>query len=405
MDQKIEGAFKASDLIVKHIQGILTHKEQQELDNWVEQSEENRTLFYELSNPLQLNLMLEEFYRIDEGTKAAQERVEKRLSERRKVYGIIPVRMVRYVAAAAIAGALILGIYIYNKRQNATVPASEIAKTEADIKPGDGNQVILTLADGRQIPLDSIGNGLLAQQGNTEILKQKDGQIIYQADETGQGIVSNNTIQTPKGKQHELILPDGSRVWLNALSKLDFPSAFTGKDRKVSLSGEAYFDIVTDKLKPFHVNVDGIDVKVTGTEFNINSYKNEAVVKSTLFEGGVKITKDEISFDLPPGMQLQLDPNVKLDPGSKQFKLVKADLEATAAWRNGVFYLDNTDVATLMREAARWYDIEVEYPNGMPHVQLFGEIDRNTNLSELMKVLEVNGIKSRLQGKTLIIFP
>ena len=142
-----------------------------------------------------------------------------------------------------------------------------------------------------------------------------------------------------------------------------------------------------------------MDVRVTGTSFNINAYKDEARVRSTLFEGGIKVTKEEITMDLLPGQQLQLDPK------TNQVKLIKnADLEATAAWKDGVFYLNNVDVATLMRQAARWYDIEVEYPNGVPAVNLYGEIDRNTNLSELMKVLNESGIKTRLDGKTLQIF-
>jgi ferric-dicitrate binding protein FerR (iron transport regulator) len=302
----------------------------------------------------------------------------------------------RYVAAAAFLGVVATGIYFISKKSTSASSTAATKKTP-DIVPGDGNQVVLTLADGTKIQLDSSGMGLLAQQNGTEILKQKDGQVIYQSNNPSQA--SMNSIITPKGKQHELILPDGSRVWLNALSKIDFPTAFTGKQRNISLSGEAYFDVVTDKSRPFHVNVDGMDVKVTGTQFNVNAYKDETTVKSTLFEGGVKVTKDALTVDLMPGQQLQMDPK------TKQFKLVKnADLEATAAWKDGVFYLNNIDVAALMRQAARWYDIEVEYPNGVPSVTLFGEIDRNTNLSELMKVLNESGIKTRLDGKTLQIF-
>jgi transmembrane sensor len=395
--QNLDQAFRASELIVAYLKGNLTDQEQQELDSWVEESNENRALFSELTNPVRLNEAISEFYLPEKKKKIALHKLRRKLFTRnKKIFGIIPFMAARYVAAAAFLGVVATGIYFISKKSTSASSTAATKKTP-DIVPGDGNQVVLTLADGTKIQLDSSGMGLLAQQNGTEILKQKDGQVIYQSNNPSQA--SMNSIITPKGKQHELILPDGSRVWLNALSKIDFPTAFTGKQRNISLSGEAYFDVVTDKSRPFHVNVDGMDVKVTGTQFNVNAYKDETTVKSTLFEGGVKVTKDALTVDLMPGQQLQMDPK------TKQFKLVKnADLEATAAWKDGVFYLNNIDVAALMRQAARWYDIEVEYPNGVPSVTLFGEIDRNTNLSELMKVLNESGIKTRLDGKTLQIF-
>jgi len=395
--QKLNEAFNASELIVAYLKGTLTDKQEQELDSWLEDSDENRALFSELSDTDRLNESLSEFYKFETQKKAAFRKIKRTLFLRNvKVFGIIPLIALRYVAAAALIGIIATGIYFYIKR-NAPASKPDIVKKASDVPPGDGNQVVLTLADGTKIQLDSSSNGVVAHQSGTEILKQKDGQVIYHSN--GASAASMNSISTPKGKQHELILPDGSRVWLNALSKIDFPTAFTGRERNISLSGEAFFEVVKDKSKPFHVNVDGMDVRVTGTRFNINAYKDETTVKSTLFEGGVKVTKEEITLDLTPGQQALLDPK------TNKIKLVKnADLEATAAWKDGVFYLNNIDVATLMRQAARWYDIEVEYPNGVPGVTLFGEIDRNTNLSELMKVLNESGIRTRLDGKTLQVF-
>lgn len=399
--QNLDQAFRASQLIVAYLQGDLSVEEQLELDAWIEETDENRALFSELTNHDRLNEELNEYYVPESRKRAALRRIRRKLFLRNvKVFGIIPLMALRYVAAAAVIGFIATAIYFYGIKNRSTSAPTNVAKETKEIPPGDGNQVVLTLADGTTIKLDSSGNGLLAQQNGTEIMKQKDGQVIYLSGDNKSGEVSMNSISTPRGKQHELILPDGSRVWLNALSKIDFPTAFTGKQRNVSISGEAYFDVVRDKSKPFHVNVDGMDIKVTGTKFNINAYKDEATVKSTLFEGGVKVTKEEVTVDLMPGQQ------VELNQKTNQFKVVNsADLEATAAWKDGVFYLNNIDVASLMRQAARWYDIEVEYPNGVPSVTLFGEIDRNTNLSELMKVLNESGIKTRLvDGKTLQIF-
>lgn len=395
--EKIDQAVRASELILAYLKGELTDKEELELDSWIDQTNERRTLFSEVTNPVQMNEALNRFDELELQKKAAFNKLQQQLfPPEKKAVGIISRMALRYIAAAVFLSVVATGIYFFSQKNTpAVIPT--VAKKAADIPPGDGNHVVLTLADGRKIQLDSTGNGLLAEQNGTEILKQKDGQVLYRSNDAN--AASMNSIATPKGKQHELILPDGSRVWLNALSKIDFPTAFTGKERNISLSGEAYFDVAKDKSKPFHVNVDGMDVRVTGTQFNINAYKDEATVKSTLFEGGIKVSKEELVVDITPGQQLQLDPK------TKQFKLVKnADLEATAAWKEGVFYLNNMDVAALMRQASRWYDIEVEYPNGIPSVTLFGEIDRNTNLSDLIKVLNESGIRTRLDGKTLQIF-
>jgi transmembrane sensor len=395
-DRQMEEAFRASELIFKHLKGELTDEEQTELDNWTEQSDINRSLFSELTNPAQLNLLLNEIYQTDR--KSAYRRLSRQLFPARR--GILRALQRKwYYAAAAIVlvVAAVFYLNVYNKSGGYTkkeAPPSELA---ADIPPG-GNHAVLTRSDGKKVLLDSINIGTSLNDGDITIVKMHDGQISYQDNGKQPVEVGFNSVTTPASSKYEVVLPDGSRVWLNALSKLDYPTAFTGNIRKVSLSGEGYFAVSKDKSKPFHVNVDGMDVEVTGTEFNINAYKNEAVVRSTLFEGGVKITKDEISFELKPGQQLRVDPR------TKQVKVVNdPDMEAVAAWKNGVFYLNNIDVAALMRQAERWYDIDVEYPNGVPSVNLYGEIDRNINLSELMKVLNAGGIKTRLDGRTLYV--
>jgi transmembrane sensor len=396
-ERKIEGAFRASELIFKYLKGELSDPEQTELDSWIEESDANRALFSELTNPAHLNVALNELYQKDK--KSAYRRLSRRLFPKKfNVLKLSPV-IFRYVAAAVVLGLIATVIYVYTiQKPNKKGPQEYAGKEEVqDILPG-GNHAVLTRSDGKHIVLDSIGVGTLLNDGDAKIIKSQDGQIVYQAAEKAPAEVGFNSVSTPASAQFQVILPDGSKVWLNALSRLDYPTAFTGNVRKVSLSGEGYFDVARDKSKPFHVNVDGMDVQVTGTEFNINAYKDEALVKSTLFEGGVKITRDEISFELSPGQQLQVDPR------TKQVKVKDADLEAVSAWKNGVFYLNNVDIATLMRQAARWYDIEIEYPNGIPMVNLIGEIDRNTNLSELMKVLNETGIKTRLDGRTLSVF-
>ena len=399
-DQNLDPAFRASELIVKYLEDSLLEDEPQELDSWIEESDSHRVLFSELTDPVRLNESLTEYYNIDKDKKATLRKLKRRLSIGRMIFGFVPLIVLRYVAVAAFVGGLIFtGIYISRQTRPVT-PSSGFAKKEKTIVPGDGNQVVLTLANGSKIQLDSSGNGLLAQEGGVEVLKQKDGQVIYNANKQGGGPVSMNSIQTPRGRMFEVVLPDGSRVTMNALTKLNYPTAFTGSKRSVTLSeGEAYFQVVNKKNQmPFEVGVAGMSVTVTGTEFNINAYKNETVVKSTLFEGGVKITKDAVEIPLKPGQQ------VMYDSVTKNFKLIpNADLDATSAWRMNLFNLDNTDIPTLMREISRWFDVDVVYANEIPKGHFEGQIPRNMDFAELIRVLNEGGIKTKLEGRKLIV--
>ncbi|HEY0676661.1 MAG TPA: FecR domain-containing protein [Chitinophagaceae bacterium] len=399
-EQKLNSAFETSALIAKYLKGELSPEEQIQLDTWIETSEENRKLFSELTNPTQVTSLLNEFYSYNARKRAAYRQVEQRIFPQKKIFGIISVKLLtRSAVAAAVLGVVATGIYFTGKLMGALSLSSDKQQAAA-ILPGDGNPVMLTLSDGSKIPIDSLAAGVLANQGNTKILRQANGQLVYQSQKGANDIVSTNVVETPKGKLQEIVLPDGSSVWINALSRLEFPTAFNGKERIVALSGEAFFNVTNDKLRPFIIKINGVDVEVTGTQFNISAYSNEAIIRSTLIEGGIRILKDKVVNELLPGEQLQL--NMR----SGKIDLVKnADLDGVMSWKNGVFYLNNLDVASLMQQAERWYDIEVDYPAGVPDVRLFGEIDRNTSLLELLEVLTETGIRTRLRGKTLLIFP
>lgn len=403
MDQQnLEKAFRASELIVKYLQNELQPDESQELDSWTEESDENRALFSELTNTEQLQRDLLEFERLNAGKRAALRKIRRKLFMRRaKLFGIVPLVVLRYVAAAAVVGGLVLvGLYFFNQQDKIQAP---VAKTTGDpaknIPIGDGNPVLLTLSNGKTVELDSSKMGLLAQEGGVNVLKQQGDQIMYDAGSQSAGPASRHAIQTPRGKTYQVVLPDGSKVTLNALSKLEYPTAFTEGKRNITLSeGEAFFQIVNDRNKPFQVEVAGVNVMVTGTEFNINAYKNEAVVKSTLFEGGIKVTNNNtLELDLKPGQQLIYD------SVSKDHKLIPADLEATAAWMNNLFNLDNADIPTLMREISRWFDVDVIYSNGIPKGNFEGQIPRNMDFPDLLRVLNAGGIKTKLEGRKLII--
>lgn len=403
MDQNLEKAFRASELIVKYLENTLEDNEPQELDSWTEESPENRLLFSELTDPEQLQLHLLEFDRINAGKKAAFRKVKRQLFMRRmNIFRFVPLVALRYVAAAALVGGIIVtGIYLYNQQTSKQTAGATRPTDPKSIRIGDNNSVILTLDNGSSISLDSGRMGLLTQEGGVNVLKQQEDQIMYDAGSQATGTVKRHAVQTPKGKTYQVILPDGSKVTLNALTKLEYPTAFTEGKRSITLSeGEAFFEIVNDNNKPFHVDVAGMSITVTGTQFNVNAYKNEPAVKSTLFEGGVKITKENtLEIDLKPGQQLVYD------TVAKGFRVVKdADLDATSAWLNNLFNLDNADVPTLMREIARWYDVDVVYATGIPEGHFEGQIPRNMDFAELLKVLNEGGIKTKLDGRKLIVY-
>ena len=303
-------------------------------------------------------------------------------------------------AAAVVVLVAAGGYFLLNQH-----PRNDFAKAKPqsvplqnDIAPG-GDKAVLTLADGSRVVLDSAANGALTRQGNVTVIKLN-GQLAYNKGGASQTEVLYNTISTPRGGQYQLVLADGSKVWLNAASSLRFPTAFTGKERRVELKGEGYFEVAHDETRPFHVDVNDMDVQVLGTHFNINSYSDEPVIKTTLLEGRVMVTKAEKLVYLNPGQQAVLTPaedNIKVD--------YNVDTEEVVAWKNGFFIFNNTPLETIMKQLERWYDVEVEYQGEVPKDRFNGNISRNNNLSEVLKVLEYSDIKFIVQGKTISVLP
>lgn len=300
-----------------------------------------------------------------------------------------------YAVAAAIIGIMVLG-YFFLFKKNTNKEVIVVTKPlQTDVAPGKEGAV-LTLADGKQIVLDSAGNGLLASEENMEVTK-RGGQISY-GGQHGQRELYN-TLTTPRGRQYSLILADGSKVWLNAASSIRFPTAFVSNERRVEITGEAYFEIAPDPSKPFHVITDDIRVAVLGTHFNVNAYGDESVIKTTLLEGKIRINNGSSTAILQPGEQAQIKgPN-------KVWVVKNVDVDDVIAWKNGLFSLKGTDVETLMKQIGRWYDIEVIYTDPLPQKRFVGSISRSVNLSDLLKALKEFGIRCRLENRKLIIEP
>ncbi|HEX6848099.1 MAG TPA: FecR domain-containing protein [Chitinophagaceae bacterium] len=302
------------------------------------------------------------------------------------------------IAASTIAIVLISAFLFLNKNKSRDIVKAGAAEKrfQDDVAPG-GDKAILTLADGSTIVLDDAQNGTLTQQGNSKVIKL-DGKITYDASAKNSGVVYN-TISTPNGGQYQLELADGSLVWLNATSSIRFPTAFSGKERRIEITGEAYFEIARNRDMPFVVSVNGSEVQVLGTHFNINAYNDEENVKTTLLEGVVKFVHGDNANVLKPGQQLQLANNGDMKVVSN------VDIEEVVAWKNGMFDFEQAGIEKVMRQLSRWYDVEVEY-QGKSDDLFIAEMRRNIKLSDALRALELTGkVKFDIRGRKIIVLP
>ena len=308
----------------------------------------------------------------------------------------------RWAVSSAAAVIAIVGFWIFYSYQTSdfTKNTNVLQKVENDIVPG-GNKAFLTLANGKRISLTDASNGTLVEQSGIKIEKTTDGQLVYTVLSDRETLPAENLyniIETPKGGRYQIRLPDGSNVWLNAASKLIFPSSFiTHKSRMVELNGEAYFEIEKDKDHPFIVKTYNQVVEVFGTEFNINSYVDEPDVKTTLLEGSIKVIENKGNDKiLKPGQQSTLT--------SSGLKVENVDSDLAVAWKNNQFVFESDDIQYIMRMIARWYDVEVEYVGPIPKNKFGGAVSRFENVSEVLKSLESTGrVKFKIEGRRILV--
>jgi len=331
----------------------------------------------------------------------------------------------RRIAAAAVIAALGLSAFFFFKRR----PAKELAAagTESlyknDLLPG-GNKATLTLANGATIVLDSSLDGRLAQQGNADVIKTGSGQLSYTALQGKPGEMVYNRLSTPRGGQYQLVLPDGSKVWLNAASSLRFPTSFTGAERRVELTGEAYFEIahittnpgsqggarrvpfIVSILTPSGKESKRGEVEVLGTHFNINAYPDEEAIKTTLLEGSVRLTAFSPGNNTPAGARPLVPGQQASFNATNELKITDdINTDEVIAWASNRFYFRSADIKTIMRQLARWYDVDVVY-NKDVQGRFNAEIPRNTNASDILRALELTGkVKFGIDGKKIIVMP
>jgi len=312
-----------------------------------------------------------------------------------------PQRSIPWLQLTAAAVSLIfisIGLYFYLKTSTPNSGPQLSQQTEEkvhDFAPGS-NKAILTLSDGSSITLDDAADGKIIERDGIQITKNKDGLIRYQVLANAKELRSN-TLSTPKGGQYQLILSDGTKVWLNAASSITYPTSFNEKERKVILKGEGYFEIAKNEQQPFKVITDRQEVEVLGTHFNINSYEDESDIKTTLLEGSVKVSdlQTKQSILLKPGEQATLRKNGKIKVG-------QVNAENAIAWKSGFFQFQNSDVQQAMRQLARWYDVNIEFEDRVPDVKLWGEIHRNATAVEALEILSYFDLKYKIvsEGKT-----
>jgi transmembrane sensor len=333
------------------------------------------------------------YQKLDDSLKQVLARIEMP-KKQRSIPGII---IMKWAAAAAVLLLLLTGTYYFTA--NDTSKEVEMAKATPviDVPAPTSTKATLRLADGTEVNLDNAKNGSLASQGQVQIIKTPDGQIAYEGKSNE---ILYNTLINPRGSKVVAVsLSDGTKVWLNAESTLHYPTAFAGNERKVEISGEAYFEVAHNAQKPFYVTKGGMEIKVLGTHFNVNTYDDGSPASVTLLEGSVKVSNDGKQSMLIPGQQARMN-------GANISIVDNVDMDQVLAWKNGKFQFgENTSIETIMNQVARWYNVQVEY-KGTVNQHFWGSMSRDVNVSQVLhKIESTGGVKFRIQGNKVLVMP
>lgn len=400
-------ANQFSDLLQRYRLGTCTEEEKAWVEGWY--NERRNTIYNPLTEEEEM-LAGEKIYR------SLHEMLTAETTE--KVIPLWRRTSTWWVAAGTMLLMAAGGYFIFSNKGSVpqTVQTPDPKPEIKPVTPG-GNKALLTLADGSVIVLDSAANGAISQQGKTIVLKKQDGQLVYKSGNGNQDAIAWNTISTPRGGQYQVVLPDGTKVWLNAVSSLRFPAGFTGNERVVQLTGEAYFEVASQSLPPtsggggkkkipFKViippqpgGIGGAGVEVLGTQFNIKAYADEASINTTLVEGAVTMISPKRRAFMKPGQQARVAQDGRMIVDEH------ADVEEAVAWKNGRFQFTDAGVETVMREIARWYDVTIEYAGKIPAEKFEGEIPRNSNIAEVIKILELSNVHCKIEGRKITVLP
>lgn len=383
--------FEQADLIYKYFGGTLTPDEQRQLDDWLAADERNRELLASFENPATLASDMAFFSGVNvEGDWAA---VAARAGYEPDKGRMIRRRIIKWSVAASVLLAVGLTWKWWPGPKEITPIAKVTVPVLQDVQPG-GNKAVLQLANGQTVTLGDQAPDTITEQNGTSI-RQRQGQLVYNGGAAAEKI-QYNMLTVPRGGQYQLVLEDGTAVWLNASSSLRFPVKFIGKERVVELTGEGYFEVAKHKTMPFLVKVNGMEVAVLGTHFNVKGY--EHITKTTLTEGAVKIRlADKRDWLLVPGQQATVNEN-------KEVKIAVTDIDKALAWKNGIFYFKDDELTDIMEQVARWYDVDIKFKGNIPARRISGNIRRQANLSQVLDMLNfVSNAKFNIEGRTVYV--
>lgn len=386
---------EVQELVEKYLHNIASKEEEERLLQWYWR-ESNLESEWELnSSQSERDLKSMIYNKITVQDESESDRYDSEKNKFKKIGTALLLLVVLVLAA----------FFNPNQFRNSNTDETLVVEQPLDIFPG-GSKAILTLADGRKIELDESKNGILVNQGGIKVHKNSDGIIEYTFSKKETPSSNSldpaepvfNTIETPVGGKYQLNLADGSKVWLNSSSSIRFPIFFSMDNREVELKGEAYFEVSKDSKRKFSVRSGIQTVEVLGTQFNINAYSDEKSIKTTLFEGEIRVIdlKTNDSKLLKPGEQSNVDQSIQIR---------RIDTQTEIAWKEGYFHFKKADIETVMRQLGRWYGVTARYEGNLPKHHFSGAISNNLTLLEVLEILEKSNIHFRLDGKEVVVMP
>ncbi len=375
-------------LAEKWLNGTITPEEKNEFDRWYNSFDDT---VYETDS--------------SKGEIQLRERIKKQIFSQAHIThpDKQPIRSLYYWLGLAAALLLFAAAGAWFFTSTKPAPGHYSRYKKQDLLPGS-DKATLTLAGGRIIMLNNASDGPIASEGVVEISKAAGGKVIYNsaaitARQKGNAF-TYNTLTTPRGGQYSLTLTDGTKVWLNAASSIKFPTSFAGNSREVTVTGEAYFEVAHNPARPFRVIINNQQIEVLGTHFNVNAYADEPDIKTTLLEGSVKVINKNRTATLYPGQQALVD-----HAGTVIAVKTLPNAHEIIAWKNGFFEFNQASTATIMRQVARWYDVEVTYSGKLPDKTFSGTIARDVNASQLLEILSYSGLHFKIEGKKIMVLP
>jgi transmembrane sensor len=392
----LETEFHISKLIAEHFKGEIDMKQTEELNKWLSASEANQTCFNAFNDEARTAAAISDYESCD--IDAIWELTIRKMEAGKAIISREPVKrskIYQYLSIAAMFFVLLgAGFYFYNFKE-----MKSNSRFTKDIMPGK-NSATLILSNGKRIVLSDASNGELANEGGVSISKTSTGALIYKIKSSGGTTKLMNTLSTTNGETYQVVLPDNSKVWLNAASSIKYPSNFESlKERKIELTGEAYFEVSKDKQHPFIVKTMGQEVAVRGTHFNVNAYEDDGNTRTVLLEGSVVVSSGTGSIGstvLKPGQQSILN--------GKVIRVEHADVELAVAWKNNKFMFEGEKIENIMKMIARWYNVEVVYQGSVPDDLFGGSVSRFDKVSKVLNVLELTGnVHFKIEGRRITV--